>query len=65
MLVDPADKDGFVNEFTKFIVKWNELLPDLPLYSNIYHDFYSEKLKDYNKTALSTLADTILYSTVE
>lgn len=64
-LVDPEDRDGFVERFTEFIVRWNELLPDLPLYSNIYHDFYNEKLKDYNKTALSTLADTLLYAYVE
>jgi len=48
-----------------FIERWNELLPDIPLYSNIYHDFYDEKLKDYEKNDLMELVDALLYAHVE
>ena len=28
---------------------WNEVLPELPLYSNEYHDFFSDKVHDLNE----------------
>jgi len=34
------------------------------LYSNIYHDFYNEKLKDYNINSLVEISKAILYSYV-
>lgn len=64
VLVDPTDREGFKAKFVAFVDRWNELLPDLPLYSNIYYDFYSAKLKDYNVNALVELVDSLLYSYV-
>lgn len=63
--VDKEDKAGFVKGYTDYLVKWNQLLPDLPLYSNIYHDFFNAKLKDYKNTAESEPWQDILYSRVE
>lgn len=65
VLVDPNDKETFKKKFVDFIVRWNELLPDLPLYSNIYHDFYAEKLKGYEPNDLLQLVDNILYAYIE
>jgi len=62
---DPEDKETFKKNFVAFIERWNELLPDIPLYSNIYHDFYAEKLKDYEKNDLMSLGDALLYAHVE
>ncbi len=64
VLVDPTDREGFKAKFVSFVDRWNELLPDLPLYSNIYYDFYNAKLKDYNVNALVELVDSLLYSYV-
>lgn len=64
VLTDPDDKDGFKKKFVDFIVRWNELLPDIPLYSNIYHDFYTDKLQNYNMNSLIKIPDAILYSYV-
>ncbi len=63
--VDPDDKETYKKNFVAFIERWNELLPDIPLYSNIYHDFYAEKLKDYEKNDLMSLGDALLYAHVE
>jgi len=65
ILVEPGDKETYKKKFVEFIIRWNELLPDLPLYSNIYHDFYNEKLKNYEPNDLLQLVDNILYAYVE
>lgn len=59
------DDDEFKQNFVDFIARWNYLLPDIPLYSNIYHDFYNDKLKDWEPNDLMELADIILYAYVE
>lgn len=64
VLTDPADRDGFKTKFVNFVDRWNELLPDVPLYSNIYHDFYNEKLKNYNINSLVDTTQSILYAYV-
>jgi len=64
VLTDPEDKEGFKTKFVDFIVRWNELLPDLPLYSNIYHDFYNSKLQNYNMNPLIRVSTALLYAYV-
>lgn len=59
------DDDEFKQNFVDFIARWNYLLPDIPLYSNIYHDFYNDKLKDWDPNDLMELADIVLYAYVE
>jgi len=58
-------KEGFKENFVNFIVRWNELLPDLPLYSNIYHDFFTDKLKNYETNDIVRISDSLLYAYVE
>lgn len=64
VLTDPEDRDGFKQKFVDFIVRWNELLPELPLYSNIYHDFYNDKLQNYDMNPLIRISDALLYAWV-
>lgn len=63
--LNPKDKEEYKANFVKFITKWNELLPDIPLYSNIYHDFFNEKLKNYNVNDLISISDALLYAYLE
>lgn len=65
ILVEPGDNEEYKKRFVKFIDRWNELLPDLPLYSNIYHDFYNKKLKNYRTNDMLYIDSAILYSYVE
>lgn len=60
VMVAPDQRDAFKENFVKFIVRWNELLPDLPLYSNQYHDFYNAKLKHWVTSEMKGLTATIL-----
>ncbi len=64
VLTDATDRDGFKVKFVDFVDRWNELLPDLPLYSNIYHDFYNAKLQNYNINSLVDTTQSILYAHV-
>ncbi|HHU89180.1 MAG TPA: ABC transporter substrate-binding protein [Spirochaetales bacterium] len=49
---DPADLDGWVEKWIKFQKRWNYLLPDIPLYSDVYHDFFNPRIVGYD--SLST-----------
>lgn len=60
VMVAPDQRDAFKENFVKFIVRWNEMLPDLPLYSNQYHDFYNAKLKHWVTSEMKGLTATIL-----
>ncbi len=64
VLLDGDQREEFKEKFVNFIARWNELLPDIPLYSNIYHDFYNEKLHDWNNNSLVDLPTAILYAWV-
>ena len=56
----PEDREIFKENFVKFASRWNELLPDLPLYSNQYHDFYNSKVKNWETSEIKGLTSTIL-----
>ncbi len=64
VLTDPNDREGFKEKFVEFIVRWNYLLPDLPLYSNIYHDFYNDKLQNWQMNSNIRLTKAVLYAWV-
>lgn len=64
VLVDPLDREGFKAKFVDFVDRWNELLPDVPLYSNMYHDFYNDKIKDYKVNNIIEMVDVLLYAYV-
>jgi len=64
VLLEPDQREEFKEKFVDFIVRWNELLPDLPLYSNVYYDFYHEKLQDWQNNPLIDVATAVLYAWV-
>ncbi|MFA5569907.1 MAG: ABC transporter substrate-binding protein [Sphaerochaetaceae bacterium] len=48
---DPQDLQGWVNKWIGFQKRWNYLLPDIPLYSDIYHDFFNPKIVNYDSSS--------------
>lgn len=60
VMISPDQRDVFKDNFVKFVTRWNEMLPDLPLYSNQYHDFYNAKLKHWVTSEMKGLTATIL-----
>lgn len=58
--------EAYGKNWVKFMQKWNELVPELPLYSNDYHDFFSTKVHDYDEDGYNwNIAQAILYANVE
>lgn len=47
--------------FAAYMLRWNELLPDIPLYGNIYYDCYNAKILNFKATPFFGAANAILY----
>ena len=45
------DHDGWLEAWQNFIKVWNEKLPNIPLYSDEYYDFYSPRVQGWENTA--------------
>ena len=56
----PGDNASFSRSWLNFVMRFNELLPDLPLYSDEYFDFFNPKLKDFNHSSLYPWTSAIL-----
>ncbi len=52
----------YEENWLKFQTRFNELLPTLPLYSNVYFDFHTDWLQNYEPSAYSGWATAILYA---
>ncbi|MGN0482481.1 MAG: ABC transporter substrate-binding protein [Lachnospiraceae bacterium] len=64
--VKEGDTDEFLKKWFGFIKRWNEDLPDIPLYSNDVHDFFNKRVKGWNQNDYDwNVGDAILYTTVE
>jgi ABC-type transport system substrate-binding protein len=59
---DPQDVYDYVSKWISFQERYNEVLPCIPLYSNIYFDFYTEQLQNYHITGHVTWSQAILES---
>ena len=47
---DPQDQKGWAEKWIRFQKRWNTLMPDIPLYSDIYHDFFNPKIVGYDSS---------------
>lgn len=45
---DPSDVEGFLDKWVEFQIWYNDYLPEIPLYSNIYHTGYSNRVKGFD-----------------
>ena len=57
---EPDDAYNYVKKWVAFQERYNEVLPAIPVYSNIYYDFYSGQLQNYFITAHVTWSQAIL-----
>src|SRR5690554_197042 len=57
--LDPTQKDEFKEKFVEFVTRWNELLPNIPLYSNEYFDVYNTRIKGLQTTPVWSWARDI------
>ena len=62
--VEAGDSEGYLNYWKQFIKLWNELLPEVPLYSNIYVTVYPDWLENYEQTSYWSFENAIVYANI-
>lgn len=60
--VEPGDEATYLDLWEKYIVRWNELLPMVPLYSNIYVTVYPNTIDNYAEDSFWGFERAILYA---
>lgn len=63
--VESTDREGYLKMWQDFILRWNEVLPEIPLYSNVYYTVHADWLEGYEQSALWDFQKAILYATVK
>ena len=56
----PGDRASFSRSWMNFVTRFNRILPDLPLYSDEYFDFFNPKLKNFYHNPLYPWTSAIL-----
>lgn len=62
--VESGDDAAYLEKWVAFVERWNEYLPEIPLYSNVYHDIMSDKIQNLECNALWDFAHAVVYATV-
>ena len=55
---EEGDDEAYAKAWFDFIADWNDELPEIPLYSNDYHDFFTSKLHDLKKMDTTGMQQT-------
>lgn len=63
--VEAGDSDTYLRIWVDFIDEWNDYLPEVPLYSNVYYDVMNAKIHNLECNALWEFQQAIVYATVE
>ena len=62
--IESDDTEGYLAVWREFIKKWNELLPEVPLYANVYVTMYPDWLEGYTQDSFWDFQHAIVYCTV-
>ena len=60
--VEPGDYDTYLKTWQQFVVRYNELLPQVPLYANIYVSVYPNKIANYEESPFWSFNRALLYA---
>ena len=63
--VPAGDKEAYLTKWVDYVTRWNELLPAIPLYSNVYYSVYVDSLKNYEQTAYWNFGLAVVYAYME
>ncbi len=59
------EQETWLEAWRTFIKAWNEKLPDIPLYSDEYHDFFNVKLHDWDTSSIWDWSSAVIDAWVE
>ena len=62
--VEPGDNEAYLKIWKAFIQRWNELLPEIPLYSNINITVFPDWLDNYDQNSYWGFGKAILYASI-
>ena len=62
--VDSTDTDTYLILWKLFMQRWNEFVPQIPLYSNVYITMYPDWLENYTQDSFWDFSQAIVYATV-
>ena len=63
--VESGDTEGYRKLWVDFIDEWNDYLPEIPLYSNIYYDIMASKINDLECNPLWDFQQAVVYAYIE
>jgi peptide/nickel transport system substrate-binding protein len=63
--VDSTDSAKYLQIWQDFILRWNELLPEVPLYSNVYTTCHADWLEGYVQSSLWDFNQAVLYASIK
>ena len=62
--VEAGDDEAYLEIWKEFIQRWNYLLPEVPLYSNIYISLFPDWLEGYDQSSYWDFNQAILYADI-
>ena len=63
--VESGDDEKYLQLWVDFIDEWNDYLPEVPLYSNVYYDVMNDKIQNLECNSLFDFDQAVVYATVE
>lgn len=64
MVYSATTEEEYNQWWMAYIERWNELMPDIPLYSNYYFDVYNAKIQNFKTSPFWSPVDALLYCTI-
>lgn len=62
--VEAGDNEAYLKLWVDYIDLWNELLPEIPLYSNVYYTVFVDSLQGYEQSSLWDFEAAITYASM-
>ena len=65
MVYNATNVDEYNQWWMAYIERWNQLVPDIPLYSNYYYDVYNANIENFVTSPFFGPANAILYANIK
>lgn len=65
MVYNATTEDEYNEWWMGYIERWNQLMPDIPLYSNYYYDVYNSKIENFHTSPFFGQDRAILYANIK
>ena len=65
MVYNAKTEDEYNAWWEAYIERWNQLMPDIPLYSNMYYDVFNAKITGFVTSPFFGMARAIIYADVK